>query len=239
MLRRDVLLVGRVNSKGMWLWSRVSKSAALEKLNESRSDLFHVYRTKIYLLPDAESNALIVSSLYDSVLDIVGHACHPEVMDMGYDAGTMKKYIKNNAVCVGQIDQGFVTWIEDTWALGFEKKTLLQEWSRDVQHFEVIDNKVYYIKPKQEIVEALYYECIEIAGSELRLAKALARDLDKQCTKQDYRREMLRTLATLERFSFKQREHFSHYVGVFVKYLRDHEMPTDGLFSPELSEGRA
>ena len=228
MLRRNILLVGRVNGNGGLVWNRDCVNAKLENLYESRKDLFQIYKKHIYLLLCKEVSDMALDALGNSIAIIVGNGPFESVKEVSCTVGTFSAYIKQNAVCVGEMVDGEVSWVEDTWALGISQKTMIEQWSREVSCFEVLDNKIYYIKPKQEVVEDLYFKCVEIAGSELRLAKALARNIDDV---NNAKKQMLRNVSAFRRFSFAHRKTFAHYVDLFTKYLSDHEMPTDGLFA--------
>jgi len=221
---KEMILVGRVTRRG----SRVFKNEEVEGLYLREDALFFEIKNRIYLKICKETENIVLSVLKRNV-ELVSVGEDEDMQKLAREREAIFSYLKQRAKYVGELREGRVIWIEDTWSIGIKQKTLRELWVREINLFELIGNKIYYLKPNKNIVEALYFKCVEIAGSELGLAKSLVRDIEDDKTRR--RKVIVKNIAAFRRFNFGQRDTFVRYANLFVQYLRDHDMPENDLFA--------
>lgn len=258
-LRR--VLVARFNRIGGINWTHgASANYELKVLYKSHPQYFTKENNKLFVSLSEETTHAIIRSLLDSaiviagtdyalVLDLIGGTDkHPDFAKIYQNIQKdtvaarpewwlekLVKYIRNNSECVGEIRDGHVIWVEDTYYLKMSKKTLIEEYSRDTYNFEIIDNKIFYLTKKSELLTNLFYDCLEIAGSERRLAKVFA--LRYRDDKKEYYNQIQKHIASFRRFSFTSHKTFKRYVNLFTKYLNDNDHTLlGGLFSEHIED---
>jgi len=125
----------------------------------------------------------------------------------------LENYIKTRAIACGVQEDGRINWMPQHVVLDFNVKTLQDYFSKDKSRFMVVDRVLYYLRTRREIVEALFWKCLEIAGNEYALAIA---------TSGGKRTLFYMHKKAYERLSFSHGKTISYYIKIFEKYLAKH-----------------
>lgn len=123
-----------------------------------------------------------------------------------------EKIIKNYGIYVGrQLEEGVEWYKEGDYPI---KLTRIQNFYRTQSElFYVIDNNIYFLRCFEKNIIDLFYRCVELAGSERALAKAIA---DDARTEQQH-------IMNFKRLGFKQYKTFNFYVKKFSEYSRKNQ----------------
>jgi hypothetical protein len=129
----------------------------------------------------------------------------------------LEKYLKQHALACGVLDGGKVRWRPPAFG-EIELKTLQEYYSRNKENFIVIDDILYYLRPYSLGVEALFFKCLTLAGSEYALAVATSGGDEGKKKAHE---------TAFKRLSFKQRKNIAYYADVFERYLAKNQQLFD------------
>ena len=227
-------------------WDDKPNKTVLRKSYKRNPDNFHLDRGTgiLYLL---ELNLKRLNQSYSASLKIAGsnyalalmltkakkdkewHHIYQMLQSKGFARfGTkfpklFENLIKNYGLFVGmEIDEDIRWAVELELPIKLERIKLLYRTQPDM--FYIIDKKLYYLRCYQETIQDMFFKCVELAGGERQLAKALATD---------GRTEQI-NIMNFKRLGFKQTKTFAIYAELFSKYLErnislfDHKEMTDG-----------
>lgn len=124
----------------------------------------------------------------------------------------LENYIKNNAVAVGTESDGRTVWLYQSETMGVSLQHVKTLFSQKPENFEKIGKIIYFLPTHNILVENMFFRCVEIAGSEHKLARAISVD------QKSYERH----IKNFERMSFKHRENFKCYSIHFSRFLKNH-----------------
>lgn len=91
----------------------------------------------------------------------------------------------------------------------FDIKHVRAKYAKSPSNFYVINSKLFFLSKVKHIIENMYYECVEIAGDDNALSKALSSNSKEAHTH----------LMNFRRLGFKQDRTFYLYANLFSKYL--------------------
>lgn len=251
------LLVGRVNRLGGIVWSRGKETNyELQILMAKHEEAFVTKNNKLYVkkmdvslntytLCLMDSAVKIAGTNYAFVLDNLGNDRQHSEFKYFYKCLNTRKfggkaeyfirafsqYIDANAEVVAEVRDGTVLWTEDTWFLKINRQTLIEQYSRELHHFEILGNKIYYIQPRLALIEDLFFKCVEIAGDEERLIHLISYELHDN--PKEYKKVAHRHRMAFARMSFSGTK-FSYYLSIFLNFINDNDCYMGGLFSDRL-----
>jgi len=120
-----------------------------------------------------------------------------------------ERYLKLYGIACGVIVDDEIRWFPNHIFTGYKPHVLRKYWERDSSIFCEVQKVLYYLKPKNSLIEELFFEACKIAGGEKKLATALGKN----------QKEILNHQGNFERMRFKKRKNFVYYSRLLAHYI--------------------